>query len=582
MLLTPDNQRWLDAFRARHGRSPRILHIGNIANNAYINAKLLNQAGFDCDVICYDYYHIMGCPEWEDGIFDGGYGDHFKPDWAGAGVRNFERPDWFAQGPLRECIEYLIAKRSGGGGRGNSLRLRLRALNGSLSATRPSAWERISSSYARFTHRAKRVVRFFLTSSGGATRIARQCDEGRIAAAVDREILRIAAAWALLSVALAARLTLGPILMSLRFANRLREPSSRQEACLFDVRVRALVAAFAEHFPQRPDAMCAADLEVFRGIFDDWRRLLKNYDLVHAYATDPIIPLLAGVPYVAFEHGTIRNIPFEGTPQGRMCALSYRCSDWAVITNADNLSSARRLGIERFTFVPHPVNENGISDTSAAQKLRQELGARLGAMFLVFHPSRQHWSDARHPDWEKGNDIFLRGFARFVHETNGGAAAVLVDWGATVEESRRLIDELGIAEKIIWVQPMPHLKMIEYIMACDLVADQFFLGAFGSTLPKALACGRPTMLYLDEAIHKECFEEMPPVLNARTEIQVFEQLYRLWTNPAGASELQRAGRSWYEKFHSNRTIANKLTCIYASALRGRSESLSGEAVACAA
>lgn len=59
MQLSPENQRWLEAFRARHGRAPRILHIGNIANNAYNNAKILNEVGLDCDVICYDYYHIM-------------------------------------------------------------------------------------------------------------------------------------------------------------------------------------------------------------------------------------------------------------------------------------------------------------------------------------------------------------------------------------------------------------------------------------------------------------------------------------------------------------------------------------------
>ena len=64
-----NNHDWLDKFRQQHGRSPRVLHIGNIANNAYNNAKLLNKVGLECDVICYGYYHIMGCPEWEDADF---------------------------------------------------------------------------------------------------------------------------------------------------------------------------------------------------------------------------------------------------------------------------------------------------------------------------------------------------------------------------------------------------------------------------------------------------------------------------------------------------------------------------------
>ena len=57
---------WIESFREARGRPLRVLHIGNVANNAYNNAKLLNRAGLDCDVICYDYYHMMSCPEWED------------------------------------------------------------------------------------------------------------------------------------------------------------------------------------------------------------------------------------------------------------------------------------------------------------------------------------------------------------------------------------------------------------------------------------------------------------------------------------------------------------------------------------
>ena len=100
-------------FRARYGRAPRLLHVGNIANNAYLNAKFLNRAGFDCDVICYDYYHLMGCPEWEDADFDGQVVDQFRPDWSSLDLRGFERPRWFVQGAPYLCIDYLIAKRTG-------------------------------------------------------------------------------------------------------------------------------------------------------------------------------------------------------------------------------------------------------------------------------------------------------------------------------------------------------------------------------------------------------------------------------------------------------------------------------------
>jgi hypothetical protein len=42
LTLDPTVGRVAEEFRGRLGRAPRILHIGNIANNAYLNAKLLN------------------------------------------------------------------------------------------------------------------------------------------------------------------------------------------------------------------------------------------------------------------------------------------------------------------------------------------------------------------------------------------------------------------------------------------------------------------------------------------------------------------------------------------------------------
>ncbi len=57
---------WLRSFQKKHGRALRVLHVGNIADNAYINAKFLRSVGVDAHVLCCDYYHIMATPEWED------------------------------------------------------------------------------------------------------------------------------------------------------------------------------------------------------------------------------------------------------------------------------------------------------------------------------------------------------------------------------------------------------------------------------------------------------------------------------------------------------------------------------------
>ena len=48
----------------------KILHVGNVAMNAYNNAKFLRRRRIEADVLVCDYTHIMGQPEWEDAFFD--------------------------------------------------------------------------------------------------------------------------------------------------------------------------------------------------------------------------------------------------------------------------------------------------------------------------------------------------------------------------------------------------------------------------------------------------------------------------------------------------------------------------------
>ena len=83
---------WLRRFKKQHGRAPRVLHIGNIANNAYKNAQMLRKMGIECDVLCHSYYHIMGTPEWEDSDFRGEYEDQNWPAWYKVKLRGVQTP----------------------------------------------------------------------------------------------------------------------------------------------------------------------------------------------------------------------------------------------------------------------------------------------------------------------------------------------------------------------------------------------------------------------------------------------------------------------------------------------------------
>ena len=438
--------------------SLRAIHLGNIANNGFLNAKLLRCRGWECEVVSHDYHHVMGCPEWEDADFDAEAVDQNRPDWSRVDLGEFRRPDWF--------------------------------LNGS------------------FDHCANELARRFGISAPA------------VAPRVRRVIRRLGRRW---------------------FRPQCPRPLQSCTGYLSDEqdRVGGLVLS--------AKAFAAA---------------LQRADMCVAYATSGWIPRFAGIPYVAFEHGTIRGIPFEDSFAGRMCADVYRSADHVLISNCDNDVAAQKLGLQSWSFIPHPVNE---IDPCArrVEEIRSGMSERLRCDFLVLHPARQHWEpSSRNPSWEKGNDIFIRGFADFVRRTGARAGCVMVSWGQTLDASRSLLAELGVAERVAWIPIQPGLRLGEWMQAADVVADQFWLGAFGSLTPKAMRLARPVLLNLNEDRHHWCFPELPPVLNSRTPAEVSANLEWCWRDRAAMRQFGANSAAWYRRHHSNDVIARAFQQVH--------------------
>lgn len=80
----------------------KTLHIGNIANNAYLAARKERELGIDAHVISVDYTHIMGFPEWEEIEITKPVSDHFKDSFY---ENDFKRPNWFHSGSWQEIYD---------------------------------------------------------------------------------------------------------------------------------------------------------------------------------------------------------------------------------------------------------------------------------------------------------------------------------------------------------------------------------------------------------------------------------------------------------------------------------------------
>lgn len=642
---------WLAEFEKKKGRPLRVLHYGNIANNAYINAKIMRRIGVHADVVCADYYHGMSTPEWEEAGKNEGFGDIFFPDWWRLNG-DYRRPDWFFQGPASLCRaalisqfdkrhdekrsrflmqlaqEYISFRDSSLGKRGGGLGLLQRLSR---------RWEfllhliKMAAGEPGFAKNALMMHFPILRSGVAALGLVMILPMGILAYAarlMDRmkwrlglrrrgrilndqytvRILRFRSdvRAALLAIFVQPSLNLGARLFRMLFGRNFSDVTGKSAVDVFPsvaklnrlARARTLDALMSrrvnvsdlgiseEDFSEEGDLAAIAnalkdyaakirqykawgvdhvayhqtisekdlnlDFAIANGMADGWREVFRHYDIIQCYSTDGIIPMALGSSeYFCYEHGTLRQIPFDETPVGRLTATAYRRCRAAFVTNLDNLESCRRLKMApaQIVALPHATDDSKILNF---QKAHMHLRPRETGPAEFFSSARQHWID-RDPSMAKGNDIFLRALANVV---KGGVKAnlTLVEWGRDLDESKKLIDELGLCDTVTWVPTMSGEELWKRYLVSHAVVDQFVIPAFGRVTFDALLLGRRVITNVDRRAAAEFFTEVPPILTTAS-VEEAEVAIRMVTDDvADKAGVGQRSAAWAKKFHSTNRI----------------------------
>ena len=432
----------------------RILHSGNVANNAYNNAKLLRRAGVEADALC-DEWHIFSQPEWEDAPLDGVF-DEDQSLEERALAAGWHRPEW------------VLSARDWNPEAEGRAWLKERVL--------------LALSTPRLRARHRRLLREYRPL---------------------REILGT-------------------------------------DLSFFDV-VRASVW-----------------LNRLSKAVGPIGSLFRSYDIVQANGLHPVLALLAAPdhPYVAFEHGTLRHVPFQDDWAGRLLSLAYRRAQRVFITNPDVIPSAQRLGLDNYVFLPHPIDETKYKPGPS------DFRARLGLEdtdVVLLSPASHNWDI-------KGTEVMLRGFSELIRRGQPRTILILTSWGLELDRSRALIRELGLEERIRWVPPLPKLQLIEAYRGADVVLDQFLIGTFGGIAPEAMACGRPVVMAFDAKLNEWAFPTLPPVVPASTVEELYRQLARLVNDAEERARIGRSGREWVERHHGWRLVVDRELAVYEEVL----------------
>lgn len=517
----------------------RVLHVGNIANNAYGNAKLLNEAGWTNHVAHYDFYHFASTPEWAElgaSISREDLGDDYFPDFWHGPTSSQACPPWAASGPQLSVVAYLhlLAAGDPAADRAWSSLQYLRFKASRVKNTTPQG-----ACLSQDALEAELAGRDLPSAVTDGFRYARRGDDllaafrDAVAQTYDRQI-----ADSLIPPFTKAYLD--------AFAGRDAVFDADLAAARANGDAQGLLFEFDPRPPPLPqDAAPGSspeDVAVFASVVPGWASLFQLYDAVILYGQTPLLGHLAGIPYLAYEHGTIRHLPFEDHVVGRLTRDAYQAGHGVFLTNMDYVTAERRIDIrpDRRIYIPHGFDERPLL-AFANRHRREPAVAAQPVRFLA--PARHLWATDKTGE-SKGNDQVVRAVARLVAEGRTGFVVQAVGWGQDLEATRALIRELGVEAYYEWLEPMPQASLWRAYMDSDAVLDQFVIPAIGAVACEALALGRRVITRPNPQAELAFFEERIPMLGAASPEEIAEAMARVLDDPLDAAGLGDAAQSW--------------------------------------
>jgi hypothetical protein len=171
-------------------------------------------------------------------------------------------------------------------------------------------------------------------------------------------------------------------------------------------------------------------------------------------------------------------------------------------------------------------------------------------------PSRQDWGGPGRDQLAKGNDRFIRAWARRVNE-GWDSTLTIVEYGDHVAAAKKLVMELGVSEHVRYVPRLNQPDLQRSIEEADLIADQFDQGTPGILALQTMATGRALCIHWDEFSSLFAYSAVPPVLNGNRE-EILYQALRGCSSREQLQALGAAGYDWMSREYDRRKLRERL------------------------
>ncbi len=285
---------------------------------------------------------------------------------------------------------------------------------------------------------------------------------------------------------------------------------------------------------------------------------LRDYDVVFLSGAAITLGAFSPRPFVVFPTGGDLHItPFEENLSGFLTRAAYRSAGHVLICETDYPRYVERLDTAVMRSFSPLMLDTETYAPGAAPDLRDAWTRKSGGTRFIVGVCRQSW------EW-KGSDRLVRGFASFAGKYPEWRL-VLLEWGTDVDKTKALATELGIDSKVLW-EPLcskPTLRLRQ--RAADVVADQFVMEGYGTSVLEALAAGKTVVMIAPPSEATRHVPEPPPFVGARSADEIAEAFARLSDDRLRAEAASKSLR-WVRAHHSPEATIPKYLDAIRSAL----------------
>lgn len=216
------------------------------------------------------------------------------------------------------------------------------------------------------------------------------------------------------------------------------------------------------------------------------------------------------------------------------------------------------LGYKKLGFFPHPL-EDEFLNISLIERLKNsnKIRKEFNCDWILFSPTRHVWRKNLEGESDfKGNDIIIKAFSFYLKQSVSKKTKLfLIEKGVDRDDSKKLVEDLGLNDFVIWLKPMNRKRLLEFYSGAHICFDEFARGCLALCAVEAMACGSPTITYIGpNNPHVPFYSMLPPIINSKDPMEIAKQISLLIESGQARKNLEFQSYEWIRKFCSHNEI----------------------------